>query len=83
MSDELLAEIENLVVNYIEASTQYRPTREDFSKPLNTFGLTSVQGMLLVGEIEDTYSIDVPHDLLLGNDSIAAFSQRVYECVIG
>jgi len=83
MRDKLLTEIEDMVITYIESSTNYRPGADDFSKPLNTFGLTSVQGMLLIGEIEDKYSIDVPHDLLLGNDSLAAFSKRVYECVIG
>jgi acyl carrier protein len=83
MRDPLLTEIETTIVNSIEAFTQYRATRDDFSKPLKNLGLTSVQGMLLIGELEDTYSIDVQHDFLLGNDTLAAFSQRIYELAKG
>ena len=83
MHASLLNDIEETIVSTIETHTAYRPTREDFAKPLKHFGLTSVQGMLLIGELEDTYNIDVQHDFLLGSDTLAAFSQRIYELVKG
>lgn len=83
MHSDLHKHIVELVVNYIEQVTGYRPTQADYTKPLNTFGLTSVQGMLLVGELEDEFSIDLPHDLLLGKDSLSAFCLRIEELAKG
>lgn len=83
MRDPLLVEIEKTIIDFITSLTEYQPTFDDLSKPLKDFGLTSVQGMLLFGELEDTYSIDIKHDLLLGNDTLAAFSFKIYELIKG
>ncbi|PYE30729.1 phosphopantetheine binding protein [Idiomarina fontislapidosi] len=83
MRDPLLNDIENTIADTIEAFTQYRPTEDDFNKPLKNFGLTSVQGMLLIGKLEDIYSIDVDHDSLAGNQTLSAFAYRFYELARG
>ena len=78
MKDSLLIEIETMIATAIEEYTKHRPSEDEYSKPLKSFGLTSVQGMLLIGQIEDQFNIDIHHDYLLGNDSLSAFAKGVY-----
>jgi len=67
------------VFEQIEEFTGYKPNEADLDKTFDCFGLTSVQGVLFVGEFEDEFDIDLPNNMLVSNYTLRAWIKKASE----
>lgn len=77
------AQVKEFVFGYIYECTEYNPTEIDLDKHLDTFGLTSVQGLLLAGDIEDHFNIELPYEMLTGDDTLRIYIDKVSRLISG
>lgn len=75
--------VTEFIINYIEQCTGYVPGEQDMYKKVDSFGLSSVEGMMLAGALEDTFNIDLPYDMMLGKDTLSDFIGKICELIQG
>lgn len=59
------AKVQKFVFDYFTQCTGLEVGEAHLDEVIENFGLTSIQGVLLLGEIEEEFNLDIPNELLL------------------